>query len=136
MALPALNDQPRTEPGPSLRDRIRNAPPAANDSSNQARRSNVIQLNRPKAEPPVKRTTLEQDNQSAANVERIRNEREQAQEKATRKVNPLVPLLEQMNNQLSGIQKTLVEMNKTIQSVGKNIIDTIKALDLGVGGRG
>lgn len=131
MALPILNDQqPRQNNDSSLRDRL--SGPAANDSSFRR----VDRLNRRRGSRLSRDSEqirkIESSNSTSDNIQKLQDERERAEARLTSNTNPLIPLLTQMGNQLSGIQKTLNDMNKIIRQVGKNIVDSIKALDLGV----
>lgn len=137
MALPVLNEnQQNLGSQKPLRDQIRNLP-AANDPDireiRQSRVSKVVPLRRPaKEERAVKKDITRAPSNNTATLERVQNEKQRAEARLEQKPNPLVPLINKIGDQLSGIQKTLVEMQKTIQQVGKNIVDSIKALDLGV----
>lgn len=137
MALPVLNEnQQNLGSQKPLRVQIRDLP-AANDPEirevRQFRESKVVPLRRPTRENgPVKKDITRAPSNNTATLERAQNEKQRAEARLEQKPNPLVPLINKIGDQLSGIQKTLVEMQKTIQQVGKNIVDSIKALDLGV----
>lgn len=124
MALPVLNPPSENKNLDRIRESLRSNQ-AANDPG-------FSRTSTPNQSP----TRIPRANRQAANdasFERVRGQTQAAHEKAVKGINPLVPLLTEMNAGIRGIHLTLVDMTGVIRSTGRQIVKAIEKLQIGRG---